>query len=103
MTSDPLDDLVRRAIAVPAGLEARIRRSAARRRAARWGAVAAAAALGAIALWPRAEPAPRGPVFSIVEDPPAPIRLRDAGLAAEVRASGEFLVVRFLKGGPSDE
>jgi len=111
MANEPMEDFVRRVVGrvpVPGGLEARIRASAARRRAARWGAWAAAglAAAGLAIFWPRprpVEPAVRGPVFSLQEPVPAPVDVRGVELSTEVRAQEGGLAFRFLKGGPTDE
>lgn len=107
---DPLDELVSRTVRelpVPAGLEARILRSAALRRRARWavaGAGLAAAVL--VLLWPRpraVEPSGAGPVFSLREPEPAALDLKRVAFTVEVRPDAEGLAIRFIKGGPTDE
>jgi hypothetical protein len=108
MTSDPLDDLVRRTVGqvqVPAGLEDRIRRSAALRRLTRW-AVAGLAAAGLVLLWPRSntvEPTGTGPVFSLREPAPAALEMKPVAFTTEVRSGPEGVAFRFTKGGSRDE
>jgi hypothetical protein len=111
MADDPVDDLVRRTVGglgAPAGLEARILVSVARRRRARRAAVAAAALVGVAAalVWPRPqpiEPAAAGPVFSLKDPVPSPMEVRGVRFATEVCVTGDLFAVRFLKGGASDE
>ena len=106
MTSDPLDDQVRRAVGqvpVPAGLEDRIRRSATRRRLLRWAAGAAAAA-ALVLLWPRPPvPTGSGPVFSLREPAPRALDLNPVSFTGDVRSTPEGFSIRFAKGGPRDE
>lgn len=114
MTSgaDPLDDLVRRgvdAVPVPAGLEARIRASVARRERRRLGlglaAVAAAVMVGSVVftLLSRTDPPPMaGPVVPL-SDPALRLELNETQLTTSVASAGDGLVFRFAKGGSSDE
>ena len=108
MTSDPLDDRIRRTverIPVPAGLEDRIRRSATLRRRARWAAAGLAAA-GLLLLWPRphpVEPVGAGPVFSLKEPAPRALDLNPVVFTIEARSGPEGLAFKFTRGGSHDE
>ena len=108
MTSDPLDDQIRRTvekIPIPEGLEDRIRRSATLRRRARW-AVAGLAAAALLLLWPRphpVEPSGTGPIFSLRDPAPESLEMKPIAFTAEIRSGSEGLSFRFVKGGPHDE
>ena len=85
-------------VPVPAGLEARIRATVARRRAGRRAALAAAALLVAltVALWPRPSwPSPKPLEISLREPVPEPIRLNESSIGTEVESDGHALVLHF--------
>ena len=108
MTSEPepLDPVIRQSlerVAVPDGLEARIRASVTRKRRSTF-AIAAAAALLVIvgsALFLRPEPVEpplMGPTVSITEPPPLPLTIGEVQIVTRVEVDGDTLTFNFVDG-----
>ena len=103
---EPLDPAIRRSlerVAVPDGLEARIRASVARKRRSTF-AIAAAALMvfvaSAIFLWPApVEPLPVGPTVSITQPPPLPLTIQEIQIDTRVEVDGNTLTFNFVHGG----